>query len=222
MSNPPQPTKRHGCFFYGCLTTVVLGLIGAIVVVLFVANLPKLLNRMAVGYTDSAPTQLERVEVSPAELKILQERVATFQQALQDGKTSQELVLTAHDINALIGNDPALKELKDKLVVSIETNTIKGQVSWPLEDLGPLKLKGRYLNGEVAFRVSLEAGRLGVFITDVKVKGQPLPGLLTGKFTEQNLAEEVQKDRKSAAQIEKFDSIKIEDGKITVRNKAKP
>ena len=219
MSNPPPPSKRHGCFFYGCLTAIVLGLIGVVGAVLLVLNAGKLLNRVAIGYTDTAPAQLERVDVSPAELRSIQERLTAFQEALRSGKTAQELVLTAHDINALIASDPSLKELKDKLFVTIEGDTIKGQVSWPLDNWGPLKLKGRYLNGEVAFRVSLENGRLGIYINDIRVKGQPVPGVLGSSFKDQNLAEDFQKDPDMAAEIRKFDSIKVEDGKVILRNK---
>jgi hypothetical protein len=167
MSDPTQTPKRRGCFFYGCVSMVVLLFIGVVLAVVLVLNAPKFLTRIALPYTDPAPVQLERVEVSSAELKALQQRVAGFQEALQGQKTAQELVLTAHEINALISHDPSLKELRDKLLVNIEGDAIRGKVSWPLPDWGPLRLKGRYLNGDVAFRVSLQDGHLGVFVDDI-------------------------------------------------------
>ena len=221
MNDPTQTPKRRGCFFYGCVSMVVLSFIGVVLGVVLLLNLPKLLTRLALPYTDTAPVQLERVEVSSAELKALQQRVAAFQEALQGQKTFQELVLTDHDINALIGNDPNLKEFRDKLLVSIEGDAIRGKVSWPLPDWGPLRLKGRYLNGDVAFRVSLQDGHLGVFINDIQVKGQPLPKPLLSQFKTQNLAEGIQQDPASAAEIQKFDTIKIENGKLILRNKPK-
>jgi len=220
MSDPTQTPKRRGCLFYGCVSMVVLLFIGVVLAVVVALNLPKFLTQIALPYTDTAPVQLERVEVSSAELKALQQRVAAFQEALQGQKTSQELILTAHEINALISNDPNLKELRDKLLVSIEGDAIRGKVSWPLPDWGPFRLKGRYLNGDVAFRVSLQDGRLGVFLDDIQVKGQPLPKPLLSQFKTENLAEGIQRDPKNAAEIQKFDTIKIENGKLILRNKA--
>jgi len=221
MSDPAQTPKRRGCFFYGCVSMVVLLFIGVVLGVVVALNLPQVLTRIALPYTDTAPVPLERVEVSSAELQALQQRVATFQEALQGQKTAQELVLTAHEINALISNDPNLKELRDRLLVSIEGDAIRGKVSWPLPDWGPFRLKGRYLNGDVAFRVSLQDGRLGVFIDDIQVKGQPLPKPLLSQFKAKNLAEGMQNDPATAAEIQKFDTIKIENGKLILRNQAK-
>ena len=52
---------------------------------------------------------------------------------------------------------------------------VKGQVSIPLTDLGWLG-KGRYLNGDATFNVSLESGVLIVTAREVRVKGQTAPG----------------------------------------------
>ena len=223
MNDSTQTPKKRGCFFYGCLSLIVVLFLGVLTAVVVAVYATKKLGAMAITYTDTAPVQLEKVEVAPAELNAIQQRLATFQQALENQGPAQELTLSAREINALIGNEPSLKALKDKLFVSIDGNRIRGQVSWPLDDIGKIKqLKGRYLNGEVAFRLSLENGRLGVYVDDLKVKGQPLPGALLAAFRGQNLAEEVQKDPETAARIQKFDSIKVEDGKLTLRNKAKP
>ena len=56
-----------------------------------------------------------------------------------------ELVLNATDLNVLIGENP---DLKGKLFVEFDDDQVKGKVSMPLPDIGPLKLKGRYLNGQ--------------------------------------------------------------------------
>lgn len=221
MSDPTPTPKRRGCYFYGCVSLVVLMFLGVVLAVVLALNAPKLLTRVALPYTDTAPVQLERVEVSADELKALQQRVATFQEALQGQKTVQELTLTAHEINALISHSPNLKELRDKLLVSIEGDAIRGKVSWPLSDWGPLRLKGRYLNGDVAFRMSLQNGRLGVFLDDIQVKGQPLPKPLLSRFKMENLAQGMQNDPKTAAEIQKFDTIKVENGRLILRNQVK-
>jgi hypothetical protein len=165
---------------------------------------------------------LEKADLPAAELKSLQDRVAAFGEALESQKSSQELVLSATDINALIAQDPNFKEAKDKLFVIIDDDRIKGKVSWPLQDIGPLKLQGRYLNGEATFKVSLQDGVLGVFLDGMVVKGKPLPPALLSHFKVTNLAEGAQRDPQAAAKLQKFDSIKIENGKVILKNKVQP
>lgn len=220
MDQPQPPGKRHGCFFYGCITSLIVGGVLLVGLVLLVLNAPKLLNRVARTYTDLAPAQLQRVEVPPAELQSLEQRVARFGQALQD-QVAEELVLTDREVNALIAQSPSFKDLRDKLFVTIKGDTIQGQISLPLDNWGPLQLKGRYLNAEVSFRVSLENGQLGVFLNELRVKGQRLPGPVAAAFQNENLAEQFQRDPETAAQIARFESIRVQDGKLILRSKGR-
>lgn len=222
MSDTPQPPKKRGCFFYGCLTLVILFLIGGLGTYLVVRYAVNRITQLVNNYTDTAPISLETVTLPPAQMSVLRDRVAAFGQALQNLATSQELVLTAEEINALIGSDPSFKAFKGQLLVVISGDQIKGKVSLPLPDIGPLKLKGRYLNGEAGFRVSLVSGELDVHLDNVIVKGQPLPAAIMAELKKNNLAAEFQKNPQNAANLEKFDSIQIKDGKLILRNKGKP
>ena len=148
MSDPAQPPKKRGCFFYGCLTLVILVLAGALVTYLGVRYVANKVTQLVNNYTDTAPIQLDTVTLPPAQMSVLRDRVAVFGQALQNQSTPQELILTAEEINALIGSDPSYKAFKGLFLVQIPGDQIKGKLSLPLQDIGPLKLKGRYLNGE--------------------------------------------------------------------------
>jgi hypothetical protein len=220
MTEPDQTPKRRSCLFYGCITSLVLAAVVLVGLVFLVRNASNVLNRLAIQYTEPVPAQLQRVEVSPAELQQIEQRVARFGQAL-DQQVADELVLTDREINALIAQSPAFKEFRDKLFVTIDGNTVKGQISLPLDNWGPLQLKGRYLNAEVAFRVSFRNGQLGVFMDQLRVKGQSLPGSIATAFGQQNLAEQWQRDPQAAAQIARFESIQVQDGKLILRCKGR-
>jgi hypothetical protein len=125
-------------------------------------------------------------------------------------------VLAADDLNALIAHQ---KELADKLFVRIDEDNIKGEVSFPLPDVGPFKLKGRYLNGTAAFKVTLENGALDVRLQEVLVKGKPLPGVFFNELKKQNLAKDAQQDPQTAADVQKFESIRITNSTVILRNK---
>ena len=214
-----SPSRKRGCWLYGCVGAILLVLIlGVLVIVGYRYALKGLVG----AYTDSAPAPIERVEIPAPQLSDLQQRVAAFTTALEKQDVSRELSLSADDINALIASTPAFQYWKDKLHVLIEGDRLKGQVSMPLKDIGLLKLNSRYLNGMASFKVSLDNGRLQVKLEEVAVKGRPLPGPVITEIKKQNLADNFQGDPETAARIEKFESIRVQDGKLILKSRAKP
>jgi hypothetical protein len=220
MANDATPPRKRGCFFYGCLTAIVLALVGALLV-FFVYRFAKTkLDALVTEYTDTTPVQLEKVTLPPEQLSALQQRTAAFADALQKQTVPVELILSAEDINALINSDPAYKEVKDKLFVMIEGDRITGKVSIPFTDnVGPLKLKGRYLNGTASLKVSLVNGHLNVVIDDLEVNGKQLPAPFLTEMRRHNFAQDVTNQPKAAEALEKFESIQVKDGKVILRNK---
>src|SRR6185436_12737830 len=166
MSEPPLPPelpkKQRGCLFYGLITLAVVLLLAGIGTWLAVRYALKTASGFVDQYTSTNRIPIESVAISQSELKSLRERLTSFSEALEGRPGSRDLVLSAHDINALIQNDPEYIGLREKLFVMIEGDQIKGKLSMPLDDLGPFKLKGRYLNGVAILKVSLENGALDV------------------------------------------------------------
>ena len=211
-NNPAPPPKRRGCLFYGCLTCVVLALISGLMVFLTV----RAIKNKVYAYTDTQPMQLPKVEMSDAESESLKQRVASFGEAMEQGKAAEPLILTERDINALLARAANTKELADKVYVSVNGNQIKGQVSLPLSFLGWLG-KGRYLNGEATFNVSLENGVLIVTAQEIKVKGKPLPESVMKQLRQENLAKEAYKNPENAEAIRKLESIQVEDSRAIIK-----
>jgi len=217
MSSEINPPKKRGCLFYGCLSLTVLALLlvlGGIAGYLFVKRTTE---RWIADFTETTPAQIEKVEYSRVQTDAMQERLATFKQALDGGTNLLELILTADDLNALISTQ---RELKDRLFVKIDGDQVRGEISMPLNNLGPLKLNGRYLNAAVTFKITLANGSLDVRLQDAQVKGRPLPSMVLSEFKKNNLAQEYQKDPKVAADLEKFDAVQVTNGTVILRNKA--
>ncbi|HEU0038618.1 MAG TPA: hypothetical protein VFR76_05035 [Verrucomicrobiae bacterium] len=213
----PPPRKGRGCLFYGCLTCVVLLLIMAVLAVVAIRFVKNQVN----AYTDSQPMKLPRVEMTDAEFQQLDQRVKAFGDAMEKGKPAEPLILAERDINALIVKAANLKELADKVYVSVNGNEVKGQVSIPLSRLGWLG-KGRYLNGEATFNVSLENGMLMVTAREIKVKGKPLPESFMSQLRHENLAKEASKDPKNAEAIRKLDSIQVQESQVLIKARGAP
>jgi hypothetical protein len=220
MSTPPPVIpKKRGCLFYGCLTLAVAFVIVGILGFIGYQYARKSIGNLVEKYTDSQPAAIETVELPKEEADELQKRIAAFQQALDRQDQPQELVLSERELNALVARDP---NLKGKVQTRIEDHRIRGQISWPLEDIGPLKLNGRYLNGLATLGVALTNGQLAVAIDDVQVNGKPLPAVIMNELRRKNLAQEAMKDPKAAENVAKFNSIEVRDGKLILRNKVTP
>jgi len=213
-----NPQKKRGCFFYGCLAVIIFSLAASLLAYLGYRYLRNQMTR----FLDTTPAPIETVEISPAERDRLQQRLAAFKEAMDSQKIPRELALTARDLNALIAETP---ELKGKVFAMIENGRIKGRISLLLENFGPLKLKGKYLNGVATFKASLEAslkdGTLKVTIEQVEVKGQPLPGWILSKVRAYNLAQGLQSDPRSAQTIQKLESLRVVNDVVVLKNRIK-
>jgi hypothetical protein len=216
---PPLPKQKRGCWFYGCVTLVILGVIGGVGLYFSARYVIKSASGLAEHYTSTTPAPIETVSISQTDLKSLQERIASFAQAMDNQKGSREIVLTAFDINAMIQNDPSYRDAKGKLFVMLDGEQVKANISMPLDDIGPLKLKGRYLNGTAAVTVSLENGVLNVRLKDVDVGGKPLPTAIMTAFKDINFAQNLEKDPNASQALRKLESIVVRDNKVFLRAK---
>lgn len=219
MTNESNSPKKRGCLFYGCLSLIIVALLVVTVGILGYFFVKRTAEGWMRDYTDVAPARLERVEYSREETAVLQRKVAEFQKALESGTNLVELTLTAEDLNALIS---AQRELKDKLFVRIDNDQVRGDISMPLSDMGPLKLGGRYLNATVAFNIVLTNGVLDVRLRDAKVNEKPLPAMILSELKKNNLAQDLQKDPRSAADVAQFDTIQVTNGAVVLRNRLGP
>ena len=208
----PTGGKRRGCLFYGCLTMVVLALLLCVAAYFTV----RLVKNQIYSWTDSAPVKLPKVEMTENEFSALSQRVKAFSDAMDQGKAAVPLVLTDRDINALIARAPNGRDWADKIHVSLDGDQIKGQVSFPLDQLVPFG-KGRYLNGEATLRVSLENGVLHVTVQEVKARGKALPEVFMKEMRKQDFAQQVLQDPKSAEAVKKLESIQVQDSRLTIK-----
>ena len=175
------------------------------------------LGQLVEQYSGTAPMPLPKSEINEEDLRTLKERVAEFRKALDDGTPTAPLILTGRDLNALIEENPTLR---DKIQVTIDDDKIKGKVSYPLEELAgwPLvsMLAGRYLNGEAELRVSLKDGVLLVLLDSIEVNGKSPPENVIQQLRQQNLSRDAYKDPKNAEQIRKLESIEVKGGKVII------
>jgi hypothetical protein len=222
MSAPEAPEKKRGCFFYGCIISLILLLVFTIGGILTVRYAAGRLNALITEYTDTAPMALPQVNMPLDEYAGLKERVTAFRAALDAHTNAPPLVLTGRELNALIANSPDAKEFKDKVYVSLEGSQIKGQISVPLDKIQiPLiKTRGRYLNGSATLDVGITNSVLSVVIQSIEAKGKPLPEKFMAGVRGQNWAQGVNDNPQQSAAVKQIESLEVKDSTMIIKAKA--
>lgn len=198
-----------GCLLGGCAGVVLLMVAGIGVVALsgywfYKGQLTK--------YTSDTPKELPVVTLADEEIAEIEARIETFKQKVEAGEETDELVLTAEDINALVSKQ---KELRGRVFVRIQEGKVSADVSIPADQLPGGK--GRYFNGSVTVRIELEGGVLIVTIDQAEVNGQPVPEAVMEGLRKENLAKETYKDPDSARQLARIEKIEIKDDLIVLK-----
>lgn len=211
--NPPPAPRKRGCFFYGCITLIVLMLIAALGLIVGL----RFVQRKVKEYADTKPMIIEKGDASPAKLSAVQKRIDAFREAVATQNTPQELALTADEINTLLAGQPDLQTLSDRVFVFIENDQLKAKLSWPLDQFG---LKGRYFNGTGTFKISTQGGDLDLRIDDVQTQsGNPLPDTFLQELRKHDFADDLQRDAQTAAALRQLGSVEVKDGRVVIRSK---
>ncbi len=205
------PVKKSKGFPWGCLLGGCFGVLGLgfLLVVGGGIGIYYYAKGQLVKYTAEAPRELPKVEYTEKELQDLSGRFESFQKSIQEQKTPDKLILTADEINGLIGQD---ENLKGRVFVKINEGKVSADVSFPA-DMVPGG-KGRYFNGSVSANVSMENGVLIVTIADAEVNGESLPEMVLEPLRQENLAKDAYKDPENAKILRRFESLTIENDRI--------
>ena len=218
-----QTGKGRGCFFYGCLSVVVLGLV---CVTAGYFGLRYWINSNIEQYTVTSPMPIEKVDATPEEARRVEDRFKSFVDAIRSDQAVDTLVLSAKDLNLLLSAPSVAPVLKDHIQVAISGQNLKAKLSLPLEQfpptellssLGLARIKGRYLNGSAEVKASLENGVLFVTLDALEVNGKPVPEEVMARIRSQNLAKDVYKDARSVEVLKKLDSIQVQDGRVLIK-----
>lgn len=211
MQSAQKPEKKgRGCFFYGCITLIV---VTVLVVGVTVGGAYYGVKKIVQQYTDDKPMPIPVVEAPAAELAQLQSKIEAFETASKNGLPTPALVLTDHDINALIGSDERFKEIRGKTSITIKDGKISGMISIPLEELG---FKGRFINGSATFALSKSRSGPELYIEEMTVAGQAPPEQFMHELRKQNLLETVRREPENRELVEHLERIDVGANSITI------
>jgi len=187
----PPPKRGTGCFAKGCLILVVLAILAVVVGVggsfwsvrhVYLSDKPAPIPEPSVPPETSAvtPGATRMATPPPSERSAaVRERLDTMKQAAR-AHESNEVILTAADINALIA---ANRKSSGMASVGINGNVAQVLVSIPLERLDvPFRdtfgLGDRYLNATVTIVAPPGTNASNVQLSEVKINGHSVPANL--------------------------------------------
>ena len=167
---PAEPEKKlRGCFFYGCLTLILLLLLTVVSLGIIGYYFYGKFNELVNTYTLTTSEPIPKVDYSEAQRKELHDRWDAFKKSVEAGKAS-EIVLTSDDVNSLLEDNP---ELRGVAYVTIKDGEVSGKISLPL-DRFVIFGKGRFLNGNVVVTPKLENGFLDVRLKSGECNGKKM------------------------------------------------
>ena len=213
----PEKTGR-GCFFWGCITSLIVGGMGLLLMIAVVVMFGYYANKMIQEYTDTVPDTIPVVNLPEDAQKELFARWDAFRKALDDGSDA-EITLNADEVNALIDRE---SELKGKVYATLVGDQVGAKISIPLGASGIPGLGGRYLNGNASFTVKMsEEGDLDVRLKDLEVRGKKMTPEVKAQLAGNNLAQEYVKNPNNRELIDKIRKIQIKDSKVFIQARGK-
>ena len=218
MENPQQEKKGGctfgGCLLWGCVTSVILGLLGA----LFMFVVVNKVVDTAMGFLDDQPAEFTLPDPTEEELVSAKEKGEGLSSAVEEGSGGR-FALSEGELNALIAEGLKQSNMKGfKARVQIADGKISGEISLPVEEILP-QIKDKYLNGEATFEIRKTSAkdRLQVNVVDLKVKGETVPDEILNEIKAVNMVDEIYvnpQNREAKDILDSIETIEVDGDRI--------
>ena len=216
--------------FAGCAILIAAFLVMVFLVVFSVITLFRQYAEIE-KFTASEPRVLETspVENREPELNALAERIERFRQQLADGADS-EFALTPDEMNLAIAAYEPLKDLRGTLRVnSVEGETLRLDISFPLNGKPRLARDGesgwvtsdpRYLNATLVARPVLLSNEPVLRIESIEVPGATVPQEFIQQMSPYRIAERYRAHAVIGPAMAKLTRVRLEDGRLVFSRSA--
>jgi hypothetical protein len=212
-----EAKKGRGCFFYGCITLMIMAIVAVVAILLGVRFGVKYLRN---NFTSTKPVAVAPVSLSPTQGERVTQRVEDFKKALRAGTATNALELTGDELDYIVRTS-STNGLQDNVHLTITNNQIHAEMSLPLDMYGP-NFFGRFFNGEATVGVSQQNGIINIQLLNPKVNGQPVPAWLRSRIPQTIPWDpQQQQSNPNAGAITNVGKIEITDDKLVLHPKAK-
>lgn len=203
-----EPKKGRGCFFYGCLSVIVL--VALMLIAAFIAY--SFAKKTFVNQTSPTGIAIAPIKLPVREGEEGMNRVENYSKDLQEGKAVKPLILTSDELDYYLRSTPGGAPFHDRMHFAITNNRVEAEFSFPLGAMMPgMKING-FLNGKANFKVDVRNGALVADIDSLEVNGKPATGWL-GKM-QKNFKYEPDANDRTGKLFRNLDRVEIEDDKL--------
>ena len=214
----PPRRRGLGCFGRGCLILLVFAIVLGVACFAGVYwgmyrnsaifhGLYWLAKAQAISQT---PAPIPGFAASDAQIQSVHERCEDFEQKARAGQAA-ELELTADDINTLIATN---QDMRDKIFVSIEGESLRCQASVPLGQL--LSRSGYYFNGDIAVELKSAESLENLQLSRIRVNNETVPSdLLNWKYRSKRLRDYLSDYRNGSG----VGTMEIRDAKLILKSR---
>ena len=160
--------QRHGCLFYGCLTTCALAVVFLIAVLLGLRYVKKTFS----DFIDTQAMALPTNTVSTADAEQLRHRVEAFETAVHDGKATPATAVERRRPERVDRLQFGWRHPRQGLDHHRAGASQRPALACPWSNWASPALRGRYLNGTATFALSLRNGGLNMSPETIRGKTQ--------------------------------------------------
>lgn len=199
--------NKKGCFFWGCLVLIIIGLIIGLLLFLAYRKIKNTVNE----FTSPTPVAIQPIDYTSEEKTEAKQKAKDFINEIKAGKEAAKEEFTDKELNILIETD---KELAGKAQVTFEGNKIKAKLNIPLKNI-PI-VDGRYLAGDAELKVACENGDLDIQIESFEVNGKPVPEDIMKELRKENIAQRMQSNPKAGPYVKRLKTVRMKDNKLLI------
>lgn len=210
-----ESKKGRGCFFYGCLGVVILGVAVAAIVGFGAYFGFKTIVR---NYTSPKGIAVAPVTLPEKQGDAAVKRVQDFTKALENKQPVAPLELTGDELDYVVRNSKDGTPMRDAMHMVITNDELHADLSLPLEVFTP-RLAGRFLNGRANAGLHLKNGAVAVDLKSIEINGQPAPREFIMSLEKQGIEWRPKPTDPGAALVNNLQDIEIKDGKIILTPK---
>ncbi len=209
--------SSRGCFFYGCLTLVIIMSLMILAIYGLKVGATYAMNGLVDNFTETTPRALPTVTLDEPALVNIRERFARFQQAIEErSQDATRLELTADELNALILDAPEFEDLAGKVYFQFETNRLRGEISIPLDELDLGRDETLYLNGSAVFDAAIKETGPWISIESIEINGNPLPDVIRQALLNKNILADAKIDPETKRLIESLKTFEIREDTLVL------
>lgn len=208
---PPELPKKKGCFFYGCLSVIIVMLLAC--GGLFYGYWK--IKRIFTEYTDTQPLSLPALSLSDEQVQDAKNKVVDFFAKAQDAQEAARLSLSADEVAALLQTSDALKDFHGSFSLAFVNGKATGSISIPLEKYAS-EFKGRFLNGDAVFNFSMKNAVPVLTVESILLNARELPESFLAEIKQENLLEDALADPEVQELLKHVTDARIQGDRLVV------